>query len=179
MAWHAGWPLVPTVFTSRHLLTLNSLTDEPENAAHHNSLLYRILVPYLEAYNVSLGYAWQELARGAVFEGEDWMGDMAGREEWDVEALDLGDLEEVGEVLEGLEIGESRRIRGYCQLEKPTVPLGRRRQIWNYGGTEFSGHAQHRDWVADIQMENLWGCTAKGCRRVHNVSMRVDRLVTP
>lgn len=173
MAWHAGWPLVPTVFTSRHLLTLNSLTDEPENAPHHNNLLYRILVPYLEAYNVSLGYAWQELARGAVFDGEDWMGDMAGREEWDVEALDLGDLDEVGEALEGLEIGESRRIRGYCQLEKPTVPsadVGRSgiTEELNFQGMHSTGiglrtyrwrtfgYAPQRDVVECIMFHCVW-----------------------
>ncbi|KAJ9099597.1 hypothetical protein QFC20_005663 [Naganishia adeliensis] len=90
MAWHSGWPLVPTVFTSRHLLALDALTNQHTTKQPNNndptttSLLHRILVPYLESYNASLGYTWHELARGAVFEGEDWMGDLAGREEWDV-----------------------------------------------------------------------------------------------
>lgn len=112
MAWHSGWPLVPTVFTSRHLLALDALTNQHTTKQPNNndptttSLLHRILVPYLESYNASLGYTWHELARGAVFEGEDWMGDLAGREEWEAREAEVG-LEDVVEGLQGLEIGES------------------------------------------------------------------------
>lgn len=95
MAFHAGWPLVPTVFTSRHLLELDTLRSMDDDST---SLLRSVLIPYVEAYNTSLAYAWQELARGAVFEGEDWLGDMAGREDWEV-----GEVEGVtSEAVDGL-----------------------------------------------------------------------------
>lgn len=70
---------------------------------------------YVRTYESCLAYTWHELARGALFEGEDWQGDLAGREEWEVP--ELAEAEREGEglrdalhVLDGLAVGESPRF---------------------------------------------------------------------
>lgn len=100
MAWHAGWPLVPTVFTARHLLSHPYTTEPPPTPSQ------RILLPYIQAYESSLAHTWHELCRGALYEGEDWAGDLAGREEWEVPEWEEGWLDGAREAVEALVIGE-------------------------------------------------------------------------
>lgn len=93
MAFHSGWAPIPTIFTSRHLLHLSLLqrTASPTPTQ-------RALVGYLECFKRSFALVWQELSKGAVFEGEDWMGDLGGL--W-------GDGEEFGDEGEGcVDVGE-------------------------------------------------------------------------
>ncbi|KAI5451905.1 N-alpha-acetyltransferase, non-catalitic subunit [Naganishia albida] len=108
-AWHAGWPVVPTLFTSRHLLSNSSHPTNPPPARAGAGPLDEILMAYVRTYESCLAYTWHELARGALFEGEDWQGDLAGREEWEVPELREGEGEGEGlrdalHVLDGLAV---------------------------------------------------------------------------
>ncbi|KAJ9109320.1 hypothetical protein QFC21_000649 [Naganishia friedmannii] len=120
MLFNTGWPLVPTVFTSRHFRLLPSLrlrrTPFPSTITN-NDLFHTIFLPYLEAYNLSLAYVWSELVtKLATYEGEDWMGDTAGL--WaEGEEFGVGvGAEDVEDVLRGLmqvqEAVEAREIEG-------------------------------------------------------------------
>lgn len=118
MAFHAGWPMIPTTFTSRHLLNPSLLQPS-------STTIQRALASYLEAYKRSLALVWQELSKGAVFEGEDWMGDLGGLwgdgEEWEEE----GEVAlEIGECCAGLLVEDDRKTRIRFSRFKRTLKGG-------------------------------------------------------
>jgi hypothetical protein len=133
MTYHEGTPLVNSIFTSRHMLDLNKMSDSPSSYTPFDplrppELVHLVLRVYLLMYNLCLHLVWHELARGNgnVYDGEDFMSDTAGLwrsgEEWPVGDMSLDDIldmyEDATQWLEASEGGYSAcgRTAAYHEL---------------------------------------------------------------
>lgn len=107
MTYHVGAPLVQTLFTSRYLLQLQSLTSTLLNAeSTSDDLLNQIIIPYMHSFRLCMYLVWTELTRGHMYDGEDFASDTAGLweggKEWSVPRLGSARVDGLESVGDGL-----------------------------------------------------------------------------